>query len=191
MRFNRILFFIFLSLILWSCEKDNILPDEEANFPVAELHSSVQPRTLNQEKDFNFILQRYGLEFDQIDNNTQRLYNSDGLFLDIIEVRPNEKYILSGTIIHDEIGLIVNQNGENFNEIFLFTDTSFQDVLTDSELGYRIANDENLFRHRPFGECFKDEWTDFCDGFISCVAQISHPWTVAGAVSIFCAFLDN
>ncbi len=39
-----------------------------------------------------------------------------------------------------------------------------------------------------FGGCFSRNWNSFCDGFVSCATQITHPYSVASAIAAVCAF---
>ena len=192
MKFYHFLSLLIFAGVLMNCERDDnfVSNQDQIELESTTYNENLESRSLENDLE-TFIFDNYGLV--HVENENQRLYTQDGLYLDIIEIVPDEKYILSGTIIYDEIGLKINQNGNGFNEVFEFMDSSFQNVLSESELGQAMANDPTLFdpEERTFGECFKDEWTNFCEDFISCAAQIANPWSVAGAISIFCAFLDD
>lgn len=56
-----------------------------------------------------------------------------------------------------------------------------------------IGESNELYTRRPdhpvgqsFGDCFKEDWGSFCDGFVSCLAQITKPLIIAAAITIHC-----
>lgn len=40
--------------------------------------------------------------------------------------------------------------------------------------------------NETFDECFEQEWDDFCDGLVGCVAQVTNPVLIAVVIAIHC-----
>ena len=84
--------------------------------------------------------------------------------------------------------LIVNIDKETDSGEVLFED------LEGNLLGVSSIGESNeLYTRAPdhpegqsFSDCFKEDWGAFCDGFVSCLAQITNPLAVAGAIAIHC-----
>lgn len=168
---------ITLTLIFNSCS-NNSLPDSNET---SESKIKIE----------DFLKTNYGIIATDLGNGNLEFIYPDGLKLDIKNL--NGRYLMSGSKISNKpISLKMNKEKSN-----LITSVEFTSVFSKNS----ILNNSNLHKNkngnylkRTYGQCFKDEWNAFCDGFISCVAQVTNPQGIAAAVAIACgieAVRDN
>ena len=60
------------------------------------------------------------------------------------------------------------------------------DLDTDADVEEKPCSQHSS--GQTFKQCFKQEWTDFCDGFVGCLAQATSPIRVGALIGLHCAY---
>lgn len=89
------------------------------------------------------------------------------------------KILTTQKLIHNEHTVTIQREGE-LDTVFNINDTGKLELIEHKDLGPRRAGE-------TFGRCFQRNWSSFCDGAVSCIAQATNPWAVAGAIGLSCS----
>lgn len=184
----KITFALFLSLIFFSCSKDdNILTKDSQTFETNEQLITILNDT-------------YGITTEILENNNFEFTYPDGLTLKM--EKQDDQYIASGDKINNtEIQIFVEEGDESIEKRLLFKNIENDETIekkdfikiinssTSSSDGY-VTRDAPCSEHpsgESFDECFKSDWDDFCDGAVGCIAKFTHPGLIAGVIAAHCA----
>lgn len=145
------------------------------------------------------LLTRYGIETTILEDNEYSFKFLDGRIMKVI-VLENE-IVISGSRINNlsysfENLTEVQINLLDQNSIYLLSSNTLKadfifnvndlSNLTEEERSLVSPCDEHP-TVEEFNDCFVREWEEFCDGFIGCVTQATHPMIVAAIIAGHCA----
>ncbi|MDF1697183.1 MAG: hypothetical protein P1U56_15175 [Saprospiraceae bacterium] len=186
MRILKFVYVLFFAILLVSCEKEST--------ELIENDDQVFEATTRENTELENYL---GYNVKNFENGNFTFYI-------------NDKDVITGTKTGENHYLLSNPNGEllemkadmrvegGLNEQISARkvgDPQYSEIFNFSYFFAAAPNATaqaaNPCNQHPAGEsfdnCFKREWSDFCEDFISCIAQITNPIPVAVAVGIHCA----
>lgn len=197
------MFFFFLLLLLGfiACEKDN--NSQSLNdLPQEFLHFSMGAVTINGNVSDYF--EDFELFVENDSTITSRIIDSiNGSYVDITILgfdRISDRYLALGTKANEDIDLYVFNNfaittmatssysGTDLDVSINALNFSF-DLTNSGPPSAGVADCTGLgprCKDETFGGCFERNWNNFCDGFASCVTQITSPHLVAVAITGVC-----
>lgn len=170
---RNILIFAFLSILLFSCAKEVESSNETSDLKLEEVINKKFGFSMVELSKDHFLVKTpsNSYEFIEISEKQAKVINFEGEFA-IVTIDSNSPQLIN---IKYENGY--ERNGSEFLTSFLAEGLEFD---TELETRKKIPGES-------FKECFKREWTDFCDDWSSCIAQAVHPVAVGVAVAIACA----
>lgn len=166
---KKLLFFLSI-LLISSCSIEDSSHEPDKNSEESNLIHSIKNNL-----DVDLIIQK-DEEYLCTGNNTSLSY------MKISETRAK---VFNSKL--DEI--IIDFDPDNISEMLI----EYQDGRIRKGIGYfglfvKGIDSHGLNpRYETFEECFVREWQDFCDDFVSCVAQATNPIPVAIAIAIHCS----
>lgn len=172
--FKTIAFIILI--FTFSCNERNTESIDSPQSSRNEKNISMNARNSSGDSDLvNSLRARYNIETQVNEDGSYVLHYADGTFLD---VKPTSEStcIISGSKTPGLVMEIHHIENDNFEF----------DVKQDTN-GLLAKPCAQHPKNESFNQCFKREWSEFCDGLIGCVAQATNPLPVAAAISLHCA----
>lgn len=164
--------------IMMSCEKEKI----SERTPVKTEKDVLENQHKSLDYDLKDVLkEKYGVQSLTESNGNYTMKYEDGK--EIFVYLRNDTYFMTGSKINGRIFMIdidTKQQEITAGNITITDVTTDPDVLALAPCGSHPPG-------QTFGQCFAQEWRDFCTDFASCAAQIAQPYLVATAIVIHCA----
>lgn len=170
--FSVVVVSILSTLLIYSCSQDDNASEVKSELSKSEIDLRQALKT------------QYGADLIKNENGSFTFNYNDGSSLEVI---PNNdgSFTMQGTKISNRIFKINKLENTELSKTNGL-DFSFV-VLKDFDANPNAKPCSQHPKGETFNQCFKQEWSDFCDGLVGCLAQATNPHLVAAAIAAHCA----